>query len=152
MNEVKVYDANGLLKTTITRKEVIDKMWKDMGVNPYGNKPAEESPLKQCAWCDAEFRPLLTTASKRAKFCSRKCRVSSSKEKNKTKLVELKCRKCDKLFMGTPSRVYCNEPCSHLKTGIPIPKRDCATCGTEFQPKSNRGKYCGKPCTYWNAK
>lgn len=151
MNEVKVYDSKGKLKKTITSQEVAAKMWNDMGINPYRNTPSD-APMKKCAWCDKEFRPLLTTASRRAKFCSRTCRVDHKKAQIRVKEIEIKCRKCDKLFMGTPSRVYCNAPCSHLRTGIPIPRRDCQTCGNEFQPKSNRGKYCGKPCNYLDPK
>ena len=151
MNEVKVYDANGQLKTTITRKEVINKMWKDLGISPYRNQPADVPP-KNCLICNAEFIPLSTTSAARAKFCSKKCRVVSSKAKHRIKLVEIKCRKCDKLFMGTPSRVYCNAPCSHIRISVKIPRRDCVTCGVNFQPKSNRGKYCGNPCNYLDPK
>lgn len=151
MNEVKVYDGNGQLKTTITRQEVINKMWKDIGINPYRTQPSD-APMKKCALCDAEFRPLSTTATKRAKFCSRKCRVNHKKAQIRVKEIEIKCKRCDKLFMGTPSRVYCNAPCSHIKISVKIPRRDCVTCGVNFQPKSNRGKYCGKPCNYLDPK
>ena len=79
--------------------------------------------------------------------------AKKKKKKQKDNKIEKECRECGAIYMGTPGRVYCNNPCKGGDyIGNPIPRKDCVMCGKNFQPKSNRGKFCNNPCTYYEYK
>lgn len=154
MNEVRVYDGQGKLKRTIGREEMVRKMWKRAGVT-LNMKFKEET--KQCLECGKDF-PLV---SKFQKYCKTDglgespCAKAAYLRRSKVPQMEKKCAECGEKFMGSKSRVFCQNPCKGISKKSedgPIPKIKCVICGKEFQPKSNRGKYCGDPCNWYTNK
>ena len=154
MNEVRVYDGQGKLKKTISVKKLNKKMWKDMGIN-INVKFKEE--MRECPECNKMF-PIL---SKFQKYCKPEgggesaCAKAAYSRKSKVPQMEKECAACGEKFMGSKARVFCQNPCKgHGKESQkgPIPRINCVVCGTEFQPKSNAGKYCGNPCNWYTNK
>ena len=154
MNEVRVYDGKGKLKRTIGREELAAETWKKMGVNTHIKFKQE---MRECAECKKMF-PVL---SKYQKYCrpegggESECAKASHRRRGKVPQLSKQCAACGKTFLGNKSRVFCQNPCKgHAKEPQkgPIPRINCVVCGTEFQPKSNNGKYCGKPCNWYTNK
>jgi len=114
MNEVKVYDGNGKLKEIISEKQVVDMMWKSLEwlVNPsktsISRKP-KPLPERGCNRCKILYVPSRANND----FCSRKCQKQHYRDERAVPEITLKCRRCEKEFLGTKSRKYCNDPCSY---------------------------------------
>ena len=160
MNEVRVYDASGNLKKTITAKELNTQMWKRMGVNINMKFKVE---TRECLECKKVF----TVLNKFQKYCKpdngddlsrdsgeSKCAKAAYRRKLKVPQMEKTCQECGASFMGSKSRVFCQDPCKGVgkSEGGPIPARPCAICKKIYQPKSNRGKFCGDPCSWYDTK
>lgn len=61
-----------------------------------------------CGHCDKPFEPV----NRRARYCGRRCRVQSHRDRNRPVLKPLVCPECDETFMPTrPSAVFCGAPC-----------------------------------------
>jgi len=92
-------------------------------------------PMKKCVTCGRLYRAF----SKMQKYCSPKCapRVSSYKS---VPMINMKCKKCDKVFLGRKNYKYCID-CS------PSGLRKCPRCGKEFICRSQR-KYCSNECAF----
>jgi hypothetical protein len=157
LNQVKVYDGQGKLKETISQSKVYDihqHNYKE-GNSVFKANCFQAEP-KQCETCKKDFIPV--RASQRFckgeegdKYDKNKCYNIFFNKKMAVPKVELVCRKCKKTFMGTPKRVWCNDPCTSYKHA---PKqwtpefKNCRQCQKPFKPKTNANAFCHEPCNF----
>jgi len=154
MNEVRVYDGEGLLKDTISAASAAVMMWESLGVK--AKEPFKEEK-RECPGCGQIF----SVINKSQKYCKRDgggesdCAKAARRRSDRAPQMEKECAACGEKFMGSKARVFCQNPCkNHVKDPQkgPIPRINCVVCGNAFQPKSNAGKYCGKPCNWYTNK
>ena len=158
MNEVRVYDAHGKLKQTITPKKLLEKLYKEEGVSlsPYPSVVTEtQFGTAKCFYCKKEFNK----TNKRQRFCRKKapteagrnkCYREYYRNKNKRPVVDIECKTCKTIFKGTRGRIYCNNPCDHNRyEKYDLPESDsCKMCGKTFKPRQKQSRFCGDPCNF----
>ena len=171
MYPVKIFNGQGEHIKTIDAKELIRLNDVSIGrIKITGPVAGKKELDRKCPQCKKKFK----TVDPRVKFCGTNCskkrekkraKVAPSRlERKKISAIELakdkKCKHCgDSYKSANRNKLFCQTECnqrfhenkSKAKDGA-IPKRDCVVCGKEFQPKSNRGKYCGDPCDYYTNK
>ena len=162
MQPVTIYRPNELgnlaVHQVISAKELSDKMWLDDGIDPGNFRPPEPDQdygKANCKECDREFK----LTRKGQLFCKgpegskskNACYNAYHNRKVRVGEVQHSCLRCEKPFMGTPSRRYCNDPCVHhvnRKPGALPDFVDCKFCLKPFKPKTRKVKFCHNPCNF----
>ncbi|MBQ3441621.1 MAG: HNH endonuclease [Selenomonadaceae bacterium] len=104
-------------------------------------KPAQI--LSTCIFCGKEF-----VATRKAKYCSKKCFRKAYYEQSKIKKV---CVVCGKEFLASKNddTKCCSGECAHaLRGNGPTVERTCPICGKRFfsLKGSHRGRFCSYSC------
>jgi len=107
MFQVKVFNGNGELKYVISPEQANKNCWKHFVKAPVTKKPKGKEKL--CDWCQEPF----TTTIPNKRFCSPEHQNLSNAQSKRIPEVEIICASCKEPFMGTASRRFCNDPCSH---------------------------------------
>ncbi len=121
-----------------------------------GPRPERRLLAKECEWCGKEFQPKLSAQ----RFCKQQCGARANGAKQKAeKSVVVACEVCGAESVIQRSQVAaghgrsCSMSCRGVlgaralaaKRGILQPKV-CEGCGSSFQPRNARQRFCGKPC------
>jgi hypothetical protein len=114
MNRIKIYDGAGNLKELITEEKASALFWssRDAAVTPTKTdklRHADPLPPQLCKRCNVSYIPSRANNN----FCSRKCQKQDYRDVRAVPAITIKCRRCEKTFLGTKSRKYCNDPCSY---------------------------------------
>lgn len=161
MSEVRIYDGKGRLKNTIPPKELMAKLYKSDGLStaPFpSNQPAKKTKHGKgtCLQCKKEFDKTYFSQ----KFCKQEsgqehirnyCYRKYTAERLKVPKSKRICRSCKKEFLGSKSRVYCNDPCydpSRKKEFLAYDPKPCKLCEKEYVPRDSRQVFCQDPCSY----
>ncbi len=121
-----------------------------------GPRPGQRLQAKECEWCGKEFQPKLSAQ----RFCKQQCGAKANGAKQKAeKSVAVTCEVCGTESVIQRSQVAaghgrsCSMSCRGVlgaralavKRGILQPKV-CEGCGSSFQPRNARQRFCGKSC------
>ena len=94
-------------------------------------------PLRQftCLQCNSVF---VSTGTKPARYCSKKCRSLSYR-------TEKQCAQCGLLFLSRHTGVrFCGIKCAGIANTLP--DRHCPQCGKLFHPAHAKVKHCSYEC------
>jgi hypothetical protein len=106
----------------------------------------EELPVRACKNCGETFRPNTTTTtdSEKRQYCSRDCWYEARRT---LPTVECQNPNCNNVFRQRASvQQFCSQECAVKGRSLLLPIRDCAFCGTPFQPKISAALYCSPKC------
>ena len=125
MNQIKIFDGKGNLKEIIPGDVVARNFWEKEGVNAKNSLRGGtyEGGTLICKIC----KMVVTKLTPRQIYCSSTpgrrsiCASRAYRERLKVAPVEKVCMLCLKVFMGSPQRQYCNDPCRH--NGIEVRKQ-----------------------------
>jgi hypothetical protein len=144
INEVRIYNKSGNLKTTISSKEQLEIKWKSMNLNPMGNAPFPSS-IKRKRGQQINREKISLDFSSNGKF-------------KLSKLPMTNCRYCGSQFQKTTKRhIYClptegKRSCRLIhqdkkRKKIPIEKTcENPSCNNVFLQTRKDRRFCIKPC------
>ena len=151
INEVRVYDKKGNLKTTISSKEQLDKKWKAMKLDPLADSPfpSNNGAIKRKRGQQINREKMSFAGS---------LDFSSHGKFKQSKLPMANCRFCGSQFRQTTKRhVYClptkeKRSCRLIhqdkkKKKIPIEKTcENLSCNNVFLQTRKDRRFCLNPC------
>lgn len=144
INEVRIYNKKGELKTTVSSKEQLESKWKSMNLNPMGNSPFPSS-IKRKRGQQINREKISLDFSSNGKF-------------KLSKFPMTICRYCGSQFQKTTKRhIYClptegKRSCRLIhqdkkRKKIPIEKTcENPLCDNVFLQTRKDRRFCIKPC------
>lgn len=123
---------------------------------------AAKRGVRQCRFCNKEFRPLKPNAEHCSRICQSRTGNAQARQKTIDSRVEKQCGKCGRHFShGRRDKKFCSDGCAtehhneaqHRrisdKRAASRKGKVCPRCKEEFEAKRSDAEYCSKIC--WDA-